>query len=262
MDVNGKAAIVTGGASGMGAATARALGAAGARVAIFDINEPAMKETAAAIGGLALICDVSDGVATEAAFAQARDQHGAAQILVNCAGVGVLGPTVGADGPLPLQDFERVIAINLTGTFNTIRLAAADMMALEPVEDGSRGVIINTASGAGHEGGQGQPAYVASKGGVISLTLSLAREFGDASIRVLTISPGAMDTPMLRAGPSEISDVLTVLQPFPDRLGQPEEFAQLVMHLCKNPFMNGEVIRLDGGARIPYPFGIAASAPE
>jgi NAD(P)-dependent dehydrogenase (short-subunit alcohol dehydrogenase family) len=250
MEVKGQAAIVTGGASGLGAATARALAAAGAKVAIFDVNEKAAAEVAIDINGIAVTCDVADAASGEAAVKKAAADHGPARILVNCAGVGPAKRIVGKDGPMPLADFERVIRINLIGTFNMMRLVAAAMQPLAPLSDGERGVIVSTASVATFEGQIGQAAYSASKGGVASLTLPAAREFAQFGIRVLAIAPGIFGTPMLRALPQDAQDSLGASVPFPKRLGEPREFSALVMHCIHNGYLNGEVIRLDGALRM------------
>ncbi|MEI9804559.1 MAG: SDR family NAD(P)-dependent oxidoreductase [Pseudolabrys sp.] len=250
MEIKGQAAIVTGGASGLGAATARALAAAGAKVAIFDVNEKAAAEVAADIGGLAVTCDVADSASGEAAIKKAAAAHGPARILVNCAGVGPAKRIVGRDGPMPLADYERVILVNLTGTFNMIRLAAAAMQPLEAFADGERGVIVSTASVAAFEGQIGQAAYSSSKGGVAALTIPAAREFAQFGVRVMAIAPGIFGTPMLRALPQEAQDSLGASVPFPKRLGEPREFAALVMHIVRNGYLNGEVIRLDGALRM------------
>jgi len=250
MDIKGQAAIVTGGASGLGAATARTLAAGGAKVAIVDVNAKAAAEVAIDINGLAIACDVADSAAAEAAIKKAAADHGPARILVNCAGVGPAKRIVGRDGPMPLEDFERVIRINLIGTFNMMRLAAAAMQPLAPMADGERGVIVSTASVAAFEGQIGQAAYSSSKGGIAALTLPAAREFAQFGIRVLAIAPGIFGTPMLRALPQEAQDSLGAAVPFPKRLGSPREFAALVMHCIHNSYLNGEVIRLDGALRL------------
>ena len=250
MQIDESAAIVTGGASGLGGASAAALAEAGAKVAIIDIDAGAAEEAAARIGGLGLACDVRDGAAMEAAIATAREAHGAARILISCAGIGTPGRAVGRDGPLPLSAFESVIAVNLTGTFNAARLAAFDMQSLEPLDDGERGVIINTASVAAYDGQVGQPAYAASKGGIVAMTLPLAREFAQFGIRVMTIAPGIFETPMLAGLPQEVRESLAAEVPFPRRLGQPGEFARLALHIVESPMLNGETIRLDGAIRM------------
>jgi len=250
MEIKGQAAIVTGGASGLGAATARSLAAAGAKVAIFDVNAKAAAEVAIDINGIAITCDVGDGASAEAAIKKAAADHGPARILVNCAGIGPAKRIVGRDGPMPLADFERVIRINLIGTFNMMRLVAADMQKLEPFADGERGVIVSTASVAAFEGQIGQSAYASSKGGVAALTLPAAREFSQFGIRVMAIAPGIFGTPMLTALPQETQDSLGASVPFPKRLGRPSEYAALVLHCIHNGYLNGEVIRLDGALRM------------
>jgi NAD(P)-dependent dehydrogenase (short-subunit alcohol dehydrogenase family) len=250
MDIKNQPAIVTGGASGLGAATARALAAAGARVAVADINEKAAADMAKEIGGVAIACDVSDSASAEAAIKKASDAHGPARVLVNCAGIGPAKRIVGRDGPMPLADYERVIRVNLIGTFNMMRLAATAMQAAAPLADGERGVIVSTASVAAFEGQIGQAAYSSSKGGVAALTLPAAREFAQFGIRVLAIAPGIFGTPMLKALPQESQDSLGASVPFPKRLGDPAEFAALVMHIVSNGYLNGEVIRLDGALRM------------
>lgn len=250
MNLAGQAAVVTGGGSGLGAATAAMLARAGCRVAVLDINRDSAVASAARIGGLGLACDVADAASAEAALAEARAKHGVERALVNCAGVGTAGRIVGRDGPLKLEAFERVIRVNLIGTFNMLRLAAAAMSALEPLADGERGVIVNTASIAAYEGQVGQAAYAASKGGVASMTLPAARELARAGVRVVTIAPGLFETPMVAGLPAEIQQSLAASVPYPPRLGQPEEFAALVGHIMANRFLNGEVIRLDGALRM------------
>jgi NAD(P)-dependent dehydrogenase (short-subunit alcohol dehydrogenase family) len=250
MDIKGHAAIVTGGASGLGAATASELAHAGAKVACLDVNLDGARAVAEKIGGLALRCDVTSSDEAVAALAQAREKHGAARILINCAGVGPAKRIVGRDGPMPLADFERVIKINLIGTFNMMRLVAADMQGVPPLADGERGVIISTASVAAFEGQIGQPAYAASKGGVAALTLPAAREFAQFGIRANAIAPGIFHTPMLIALPEEAQKSLAAAVPFPKLLGRPEQFAALVRHIIENTYINGEVIRLDGALRM------------
>ncbi|HEX3350979.1 MAG TPA: SDR family NAD(P)-dependent oxidoreductase [Acetobacteraceae bacterium] len=251
MDPRGQAAIITGGASGLGGATAEALAAAGAKVAVLDLNEAAAQEMASRIGGVGVRCDVSDAESAERAVAAARAAHGPARILVNCAGIGVAGRVVGRDGPMKLPDFERVIRINLIGTFNMIRLAAATMGALEPLaDDAERGVIVSTASIAAFDGQIGQAAYAASKGGVASLTLPVARELARVGVRVMTIAPGLFHTPMMAGLPEDVQQSLGASVPYPPRLGAPAEFAELVLHIARNRMLNGEVIRLDGALRM------------
>jgi NAD(P)-dependent dehydrogenase (short-subunit alcohol dehydrogenase family) len=250
MDITGQAAIVTGGASGLGAATARALAAAGARVAVLDLNEQAAMNVATEIGGLPVPCDVAGTEDVKEALKAATSAHGPARILVNCAGIGPAKRIVGRDGPMPLAEFERVIRVNLIGTFNCLRLAGASMMALEALADGERGVIVSTSSVAAFEGQIGQAAYSASKGAVAALTMPAAREFAQFGIRVLAIAPGIFRTPMMHALPQEAQDSLGASVPFPKRLGEPGEFAELVLHLVRNRYLNGEVIRLDGALRM------------
>ena len=251
MDVAGHAALVSGGASGLGQAAAVALAAAGAKVAILDLDAAAADAAAAAFGGIGLHCDISDAPATEAAVAAARERHGPARIVVNCAGVATPGRIVERDGaPMPLDDFRRVVEINLIGTFNLLRLAAADMVGLAPLDEGERGVIVATASVAAYEGQVGQAAYSASKGGVVGLTLPAARELARHGIRVVAIAPGLFATPMLRGLPQSVQEGLAATIPFPPRLGRPEEYAELVLSLCRNRMINGETIRLDGALRM------------
>jgi NAD(P)-dependent dehydrogenase (short-subunit alcohol dehydrogenase family) len=250
MDLKGHAAIVTGGGSGLGAATAAELARAGARVACLDVNFDGARAVADKVGGHAVRCDVTDAEQSVAAVAEARGKHGAARILVNCAGVGPAKRIVGRDGPMPLADFERVIKINLIGTFNMLRLVAADMQNVDPLEDGERGVIVSTASVAAFEGQVGQAAYSASKGGVAALTIPAARELAQFGIRVNAIAPGIFHTPMLMALPEEVQKGLAASVPFPKLLGRPEQFAALVRHIIENRYLNGEVIRLDGALRM------------
>ena len=250
MDIKGQAAIVTGGASGLGAATARMLAEAGARVALFDVNQKAAAEVAIDINGIAVECDVTNGAATEKAIAEAAADHGPARIVVNCAGIGPAKRIVGREGPMPLEEFSRVISINLIGTFNVMRLAAAKMQNLEPMQDGERGIIVCTASVAAYDGQIGQAAYAASKGGIVSLVLPAAREFAQFGIRVTGIAPGIFTTPMLHALPEAAQQSLAASIPFPKRLGQPPQYAALVRHMIENRYLNGEVVRLDGALRM------------
>src|SRR3954471_9572876 len=250
MDPKGHAAIVTGAASGLGAETAAQLAKAGAKVACLDINLDGAKVVAAKIRGIAIRCDVTSADGAAAALKEARDKNGPARILVNCAGIGPAKRMVGRDGPMPLEDFAKVIAINLTGTFNMMRLVAADMQAVPALADGERGVIVSTASVAAYEGQIGQPAYAASKGGVAALTIPIARELAQFGIRVMAIAPGIFHTPMLSALPEEAQKSLAAAVPFPKLLGRPEQFAALVRHIIENAYINGEVIRLDGALRM------------
>lgn len=250
MNLQGLAALVTGGASGLGAATARRLAAEGCKVAVLDINEAAARESAERVGGLGIGCDVTSAGSGEAAIAAARAAHGPCRILVNCAGVGTAGRILGRNGPMALEAFEKVIRVNLIGTFNMLRLAAAEMAAADPMEENERGVIINTASIAAYEGQVGQPAYAASKGGVASLTLPAARELARSGVRVVTIAPGVFHTPMVDGLPPDVQASLAADVPFPTRLGRPDEYADLVAHIARSPYLNGEVIRLDGALRM------------
>ena len=250
MDINGLAAVITGAASGLGEATARALSGGGAKVAILDRNEERAKAVGDDLGGVGIGCDVADATSMEAAIQTAAETHGPARIVVNCAGVGPAARVIGRDGPMDLQKFAQVITINLVGTFNTLRLAAAAMQKLDALETGERGIIINTASVAAFEGQIGQAAYSASKGGVHAMTIPVARELARFGIRVLTIAPGIMSTPMLFALPDEVQESLGKTVPFPARLGSADEYAKLVLHMCDNVYMNGETVRLDGGIRL------------
>jgi NAD(P)-dependent dehydrogenase (short-subunit alcohol dehydrogenase family) len=249
MKLTGIAAIVTGGGSGLGRATAEALAAKGAKVTVFDLNPAAAEEAAMAIGGLAVAGDVADEASAGAALAKAAAAHGAARVLVNCAGIGVAKRVVGREGPQPLADFEKVIRVNLIGTFNMIRLAAAEMGKLEPIE-GERGVVISTASIAAYDGQIGQAAYSASKGGVVAMTLPIARELAQFGVRVNAIAPGIFMTPMMSGLPQAAQDSLGASVPFPARLGQPAEYAALAVHIIENGYLNGETIRIDGALRM------------
>jgi NAD(P)-dependent dehydrogenase (short-subunit alcohol dehydrogenase family) len=252
MQLQGQAALVTGGASGLGAQTVRELAAQGAKVAILDVNLEAAQALAAEVGGVALRCDICDSASVEAALRSAAEAHGPARILVNCAGIGGAKRLVGRDGSaMPLEDFSRVINVNLIGTFNVIRLAAAQMVAAEPMEDGERGVIIMTSSVAAYDGQVGQEAYAASKGGLTALTLPLARDLAQFGVRVMTIAPGLFMTPLLYKLPEEVQASLAASIPFPKRLGHADEFARLAAHVVTNLSLNGEVIRLDGALRLP-----------
>ena len=250
MDPKGHAAIVTGAASGLGAETATQLAKASVKVACLDINFDGAKVVAEKIGGIAIRCDVTSADGAEAALKEARDKHGPARILINCAGIGPAKRMVGRDGPMPLDDFAKVIAVNLTGTFNMMRLCAADMQNLSPFADGERGVIVSTASVAAYEGQIGQAAYSATKGAVAAMTLPIAREFALFGIRVMSIAPGIFGTPMLGAMPPEVQESLGRQVPFPPRLGKPEEFASMVQTIVENSYLNGETIRLDGAIRM------------
>src|SRR5262249_51430812 len=210
----------------------------------------AARSVGAKIGGIGIACDVTSPAGAAAAIAEARTRHGAARILVNCAGIGPAQRIVGRNRPQPLDDFAKVVNINLIGTFNAMRLAAADMHALAPLDDGERGVVISTASVAAYDGQIGQAAYAASKGGVVSLTLPAARELAQFGIRVMTIAPGLFNTPMVESLPQQVQDSLAAAIPFPKMLGRPEQYADLVSHIIENRYLNGEVIRLDGAIRM------------
>ena len=251
MDIAGHSAVVTGGGSGMGAETARRLARAGARVAVLELNAAAAGSVGDEIGGLGVSCDVSDSGAVEAAVARARAVHGPARICVNCAGIATARRIIGRDGPAPLEEFRRVIEANLIGTFNVMRVCAADMADMQPLnETGERGVMIATASVAAYEGQVGQAAYAASKAGLVGMTLPVARDLASLGIRVMTIAPGLMETPMLAGMPEDVRASLAATVPFPRRLGQPGEFADLVEHIIGNAMLNGSVIRLDGAIRL------------
>ncbi len=252
MDINQQVFLVTGGASGLGEATARRLVAGGGRVLIADLNEPQGTALAAELGENArfLTTDVTSASDGEAAVRLALEAFGGLHGLVNCAGIGPPAKAVGRDGPLPLDKFELIIRVNLSGTFNMIRLAAAAMMDQPAADNGERGVIVNTASVAAFDGQIGQPAYSASKAGIVGMTLPLAREFARSGIRVVTIAPGLFMTPMMAGLPEEARASLGAQVPFPARLGQPEEFAALVESIVSNPMLNGETIRLDGAIRM------------
>jgi len=242
-------ALITGGASGLGAATARALAARGAKVALLDVNQAAAEALGEELGGIGIKCDVTSAEDAEAAIAAAEAAHGPARILVNCAGIGTAARTVGKKGPFPLDLFSRVVSINLIGTFNMIRLAATRMVELEVIGE-ERGVIINTASVAAYEGQIGQAAYAASKAGVVGMTLPIARDLSQSFVRVMTIAPGLFLTPMMQGLPEEAQRSLGAQVPFPARLGQPEEYAKLALHIVENAMLNGETIRLDGAIRM------------
>jgi NAD(P)-dependent dehydrogenase (short-subunit alcohol dehydrogenase family) len=250
MDVAGIGAIVTGGASGLGGATASLLASGGAKVTIFDVNDELGQAKAAEIGGRFIRVDVTDETAVTAAIAEAEGIHGKARILVNCAGIGPPAKVLDRDGrPIPLADFAKIVTINLSGTFNVVSKFAARLTEAERVgEEG--GVIINTASVAAFDGQIGQAAYAASKGGIVAMTLPIAREFARYGIRVMTIAPGIFWTPLLATLPQVAQDSLGAQVPFPSRLGRPEEYARLAAAIIDNPMLNGEVIRLDGAIRM------------
>ena len=250
MDINGQTAIVTGGGSGLGEATARALAAKGARVAVLDIGLERAEAVARDIGGFAASCDVASAEGAEAAVARAAESLGPARILVNCAGIATGMKTIGKDGPHPLDLYRKVIEVNLIGTFNMIRLFADRAAKLEPLAGGERGVIVNTASVAAFDGQIGQAAYSASKGGVVGMTLPIARDLARSGIRVMTIAPGIFKTPMMAGMPQDVQDSLGAAVPFPSRLGEPSEYAALAVHIAENQMLNGETIRLDGAIRM------------
>ena len=250
MEIKGTTAIVTGGASGLGAATARLLAAQGAKVAIFDLHGEQAAQVASEIGGVACTCDVADEEQVKRAIVRASEKHGAARILVNCAGIGPSARIVSKAGPMPLGEFEKTIRVNLVGSFNMMRLAAARMIDTEPLANAERGVIISTASVAAYEGQLGQAAYAASKGGIVSLTLPAAREFAQFGIRVNAIAPGLFETPLLQGLSEEATRSISAGIPFPKRMGQADEFAALVLHIIQNSYINGEVIRIDGALRM------------
>ncbi len=256
MKIDGIAAVVTGAASGLGEATARALAAKGAKVAVFDRDSDKGQKVAAEIGGTYCEVDVTSDDKVAAAFAKARDAHGQERVLVNCAGVANAVKTVGRDkatGEIkmyPLHQFELAIAINLVGSFRCIAHSAAGMVTLDPLEDGERGVIVNTASVAAEDGQIGQAAYSASKGGVVAMTLPIARDLMNDGIRVNTILPGIFKTPMMAMMPANVQDALAAQVPFPKRLGRPEEYAAMACFMVESGYLNGESIRLDGSIRM------------
>jgi NAD(P)-dependent dehydrogenase (short-subunit alcohol dehydrogenase family) len=251
MKIEGQAALVTGAGSGLGAATARELARQGAKVAVLDIDLEKAQAVAAEIGGLAWRCDIADAASAGAAVEAAEQAHGPARIVMNIAGIGTAKRLIGKDGaPAPLEDFERVVRINLVGTYNIARLAAARIARLEPLADGERGVMLMTASVAAYDGQVGQEAYSASKGGFVGMTLPMARDLAQHGIRVMTIAPGLFMTPLMRTLPEAVQQSLAASIPFPPRLGQPEEFAALACHIVTNVHLNGETIRLDGALRL------------
>ena len=251
MNVSGLAAIVTGGGSGLGAATVAEMRKQGMQVAALDLNQAALDKVASETGALPIHCDVSDPDSANNALAQAREAHGVGRLLVNCAGIAPPQRIVGREGASPLEDFKRVIDVNLVGTYNMMRLFAEALIPAEPLaEDNERGVIINTASVAAFDGQIGQAAYSSSKGAIVALNLVAAREFASFGIRTMAIAPGLMGTPLLLGLPEEAQRSLAGQVPFPKRLGHPEEFASLVGEICRNRLLNGDVIRLDGAIRM------------
>lgn len=251
MQISGHAALVTGGGSGLGEATARELARQGAKVAVLDVNADNARRVAADIGGLGLACDITDTASLQAALDAATAAHGPARILMNIAGIGTAKRVVQKDGsPAPLEDFSRVISVNLIGSYNAARLFAAACAKLEPLADGERGVMLFTASVAAFDGQVGQQAYSASKGGLVGMTLPMARDLAQHGIRVCTIAPGLFSTPLMRSLPEPVQQSLAASIPFPPRLGHPEEFASLAAYIVTNTHLNGEVIRLDGALRM------------
>jgi 3-hydroxyacyl-CoA dehydrogenase / 3-hydroxy-2-methylbutyryl-CoA dehydrogenase len=251
MDIAGNAALVTGGASGLGEATARELHARGAVVTIADVNAEKGQALASELGIEFVACDVREEDQVQAAVDRAAGAEGVLRVAVACAGTGWAQKVAGSKGPHALMPFETIIAINLIGTFNLLRLAASAMIAAEPLADGERGVCVNTASIAAFDGQIGQIAYSASKGGVVGMTLPAARDLAQYGIRVNTIAPGLFDTPLLAALPEEARQKLGAGVPYPSRLGRPAEYAQLACHIVENRMLNGETIRLDGALRMP-----------
>ena len=251
MLIQGQAALVTGGGSGLGEATARELARLGAKVAVLDVNLANARRVAEEIGGIGLLCDITRTESLEAALAEADHAHGPARILMNIAGIGTAKRVVGKDGhAAPLEDFAKVVQVNLIGTYNASRLFAAACAKLYPLEDGERGVMVFTASVAAFDGQVGQQAYSASKGGLVGMTLPMARDLAQHGIRVNTIAPGLFATPLMKQLPEPVQASLAASIPFPPRLGKPEEFAQLAVHMVTNTHLNGEVIRLDGALRM------------
>jgi NAD(P)-dependent dehydrogenase (short-subunit alcohol dehydrogenase family) len=251
MDIQGQSAVVTGGGSGLGEAVCRELARLGAKVAVLDVNGEGAARVAAEVGGIACRCDITSTEQVTAALDAAGTAHGVPRIVMNIAGIGTAKRVIAKDGsPAPLEDFERVVRINLIGTYNMIRLAAARIAKLEPLADGERGVMLCTASVAAYDGQVGQEAYSASKGGIVGMTLPLARDLAQWGVRVVTVAPGLFLTPLMRELPPEVQSSLAASIPFPKRLGKPEEFAALAAHVVSNTHLNGEVIRLDGALRM------------
>ena len=254
MKVKDLAAIVTGGGTGIGFAVAKLLKESGARVSILGRRQDVIQKAGEEIGALAITCDVSNAESTEAAFRRAHNENGPVRILVNSAAVTSENrPVVDDKGPVSLNWFTDALAINLSGTFNAIRLAAAEMRNADELDDASRGIIINVSSVSGHDGLTNDAAYVAAKGGINSMTLALAREFSKFGVRVMTISPGPVDTPLSRENiPQEMWDALPHVMPFPKRAADPQEVARTVLHICEQSYLNGEIIRFDGAYRVPF----------
>lgn len=252
MNISGSVAVISGGASGLGEASVRKLVADGAKVAVLDLNETQGRKLVSELGPAAvfLAADVSDEKSVQTALDQVLAEFGALHIAVSCAGVGTPMKVIGQEGPMPIAEFNRTLQINLVGTMNVVRLAAARMSANSPNADGERGIIINTSSVAAFEGQIGQAAYAASKAGIVGMTLPIARELAEYGIRVMTIAPGLFLTPMLAALPEKVQDALSRMMPFPKRLGKPSEYALLVGQIIENPMLNGETIRLDAALRL------------
>ena len=251
MMIQRQAALVTGGASGLGEATARELARLGAKVAVLDVNMALAEKVAHDIGGIACLCDITDADSVTAALDRAAEAHGAARILMNVAGIGSAKRIVGKDGnPAPLEDFVRVITVNLVGAYNVSRLYAARCTKLDPLDGGERGVMMFTASVAAFDGQVGQQAYSASKGGLVGMTLPMARDLAQHGIRVCTVAPGLFATPLMNELPEAVQQSLAASIPFPPRLGKPSEFAELACQIVTNGHLNGEVIRLDGALRM------------
>jgi NAD(P)-dependent dehydrogenase (short-subunit alcohol dehydrogenase family) len=256
MQLSGIGALVTGAASGMGRAAAGALAAAGAKVALLDVNAGAVERAAREVGGHACVCDMEDPRQVERSFAAAVETCGPLRILVACAAIGRMEPIVGP-GAVPYSQLAQTLQVNLVGVLQLVQLFASDLLQRDRLEEGERGVAVMVASGAAYDGPVASAAYTASKGGIVSMTLALARELGDHGIRINTISPGAFDTAMVRGVPPEMLAAVPAMTPFPKRMGRPSEFADLALHICTNRFINGSVIRLDGANRVPY-FSTAA----
>lgn len=251
MEIKGQIALVTGGGSGLGAATARELANQGAQVAVLDVNAEGANAVAKEINGIAIVCDITNAESVSQAIEEIKTKLGIPRIIMNVAGIGTAKRIIGKDGQAaPLEDFEKVIKVNLIGAYNVTRLAVAEIAKLDPFNDNERGVVVNTASVAAFDGQIGQEAYAASKGGLVSMTLPLARDLAQYGIRVLTIAPGLFMTPLMKTLPQEIQDSLGNSIPFPKRLGHPEEFASLATYIVTNTHLNGEVIRLDGAVRL------------
>ena len=251
MNIQGQAALVTGGASGLGEATARELSRLGAKVAVLDTNGALAEKVAADIKGVACQCDITNTDSVTAALATAAEAHGPARVLMNIAGIGSAKRIVGKDGnAAPLEDFVRVVNVNLIGAYNVSRLFAAACVKLDPLDGGERGVMLFTASVAAFDGQVGQQAYSASKGGLVGMTLPMARDLAQHGIRVCTIAPGLFATPLMKQLPEAVQASLAASIPFPPRLGKPEEFAELAAHIVANGHLNGEVIRIDGALRM------------